>query len=389
MSVSADASYDDISSITDFANSDNPLVTIWQSFTATTTDYLYGVQLYAKTPDTVVGGQVRSAVGINIVIYDGPNPTFPVFTQLTATTVAAQPAGWVSFVFPSPFTSLVNGAQYTIEVGGSGAENFLWGYAFVTPSTGYAGGTASFQPPSNLFFVVQKIPIPTNPNIPNTFATIEVGDGSVLAPSYTFTSEPTTGFYHTPSTVNFTSAGVAIMRLNSDGIEPADDDTVDIGTGSNRFRDLYLGNAGHNGFFARTTGVTATIRGTAGDPIVTYVTTSGYMIKIGTFMFISGYVSWNALVGGAGNVFIELGGPTLNVQPDDVAIINIVASNIGPYPAGATIAGSIPAGPAPLIINLIYNVPSAPIGNVAITELPAIGEIYYTGSFPNAPFGGP
>lgn len=388
MTVSTDAFYNDIAALTDFANSDNPLITIWQSFTATTTDYLYGVQLYGKTPDTVIGGQPINAVGINITIYNGPNPTFPVFTQLTATNVNSQPAGWISFVFPSPFTALVNGNQYTIEVGGPGAENFLWGYAFVSATTGYAGGAASFQPPSNLFFIVQKIPIPDNPNIPNTFTTLEVGDGSAAAPSYTFTSDTTTGLYHPLGAVGISVAGTTALLVSATEIRPITDNTYNIGDVTTRIGNLYLGNgAGQSTFFnVLTAADLPTIRATGVDPVVTYTLQLGVVIKIGTIYFISGWVEWSSLVGGAGNAFIE---STISITPSVTAVINILADNVA-YPAGSTLTSIVNIGTNPIRLNLVYNTSSAPVTSLPIGSLPAgAGRIQYTGMITVQPVGGP
>jgi hypothetical protein len=388
MTVSPDAVYNDIASLTDFANSDNPAVTIWQSFTATTNEYLYGVQLYGKTPDNIIGGQVINAIGINITVYNGPNNTFPIFAQLTAANVDAQPAGWIPFVFPSPFSTLVNGNQYTIEVSGAGAENFLWGYAFVTPTTNYIGGTASFQPPSNLFFIVEKIPIPTNPNIPNTFTTIEVGDGSAAAPSYTFTSDTTTGLFLQPGPeLGVSVGGIEIVNVNSNSMIPGADDTINLGLAVRRYSNLYLAQgAGGDPFFRlRTSADIPIIRGSGADPAVTYVTQSGRILCIGTVYFITGEISWSAFAGGAGNIFIE---STVTADISNVCVVNVIGENIG-YPAGSVLTSISNTGGGSILLNLFYTTAAAANTAITVADMPAAGTLRYTGIITGNPNGVP
>jgi hypothetical protein len=387
MTVSPDAIYNDIASLTDFANSDNPAVTIWQSFTATTNEYLYGVQLYGKTPDNIIGGQVINAIGINITVYDGPNNTFPVFAQLTAANVDAQPAGWIPFVFPSPFATLVNGNQYTIEVSGAGAENFLWGYAFVTPTTNYTGGTASFQPPSNLFFIVEKIPIPTNPNIPNTFTTIEVGDGSAAAPSYTFTSDTTTGLFRQPGQeLGVSVGGVEIVNVNSNSMIPGADDAISLGIPVRRYNNLYLAQgAGSNPFFRLTEPADTPIIIASGvNPVVTYVTQSGRVLCIGTVYFITGEISWSAFAGGAGNVSIVCSGFDIANE----CVVNVIGENIS-YPAGSVLTSISNIGVGPTTLNLFYTTASAANTAITVADMPAAGTLRYTGIITGNPNGPP
>jgi hypothetical protein len=377
MSIQVDAVFDDVASLNGFANSTTPN-TIWQSFTSGSALYLYGVQLFGKTPDTIINGQPISATGINITIYNGTGTGGSIFATLTAADVPATGPNWISFPFPSPYTTLTPGNIYTIAIGGPGGEDFLWGYSFVSPTSSYPGGEASFQPPSDLFFKVEVIPVPSNPNIPNTFTLVEVEDGTAAAPSYTFINDLTTGLYRStgPSSLSVTVAGVQHTRFEP-GIT-APNGVISLGTaisGGGGYSDIFLNPAGFETFFEDFGLDLPIIRASGADPVMTYLSQDGRVIRIGTLLFISGRIEWTGFAGGAGNLFVE---STVN---RDIIGNNIMSMSLSgfTYPAGASPYGEVQNALAPVSINLMCNITAAAPIPVTIAMLPAAGAIIYTG----------
>lgn len=392
MSVTTDTAYNDIASLTDFANSDNIGMPIWQSFTATTAEYLYGVQLYAKTPDVIIGGDPPSAEGVNVVIYDGTGTGGSVFTQLVASNVPSTTATWISFVFPSPFSTLTIGNTYTIAIEGAGANDFLWGYALNSAQTSYPGGEASFQPPSDLFFIVQVIPIPTNPNIPNTFSFVQVANGTAAAPSYTFTADNSTGIFNdtsiAPASVALSAGGTEIVQANANGFMPPVSDTYDLGGLTNRFRNLWIGGLGENFYDYNTIALTPTLNGSGADPVVTYGTQTLNYVRIGTLVNIQGTITWTATVGGAGSLQIQctLPGSVGSVQGSN-NLINLVTTFVT-FPAGTYLTGQLQSA-TNLIIEFVATTSAGASTTLTTAALGAAGSIIFSGSYQQVPPPGP
>jgi hypothetical protein len=345
MSISTDAFYDNIAAIKDYANSINNAAPIWQSFKSGSNQYLYGVQLYIKTPDTVIGGQPINANGINIIIYNGTGIAGSVFAQLSAANVPATGPTWYTFVMPSPFVTLTSGATYTIAVSGTGSGNLLWGYSYSTPQSTYPDGEASFQPASDLFFKVQITPVPVDPNIPNTFNFIEVQDGSAVAPSYTFTNDLTTGVYRIPAGsgdggaagVAITSSGVNVLNIVQSGVIPNVSGNVALGSTLKRFNNLFLSGTGAQPFFESGTAFVI-LQGSITDPTgIVYTTQTLNYIKLGVLYFIQGQLNWSSIgVLGTGNIIINVS----LVSNNNINLMNVVLDNFS-YAAApnASLAG--------------------------------------------------
>ena len=93
------------------------------------------------------------------------------------------------------------------------------------------------------------------------------------------------------------------------------DALIDVGTSGARFKDLYLsggvflgGTGSANKLDDVETGTwTPVIRGTSGNPSVTYVTgnTGGMYTKVGDTVFIFFEVRWSAITGGGGVVYLS------------------------------------------------------------------------------------
>ena len=335
MTEITNTAFDNIAGLSDFANNS---AGVWQSFTAINTPgflNLIAVELYGKTPDTG-----EDAQGVTIIIYDGTGTGGPVVASINSITVPSQiMPNWTRFQFPSPFFVLTPGNVYTIQITGTGAIDFLWGFSIVTPFSTYPGGMASFPPNSDLFFRVQTIDIPTDPNLPTTFPFLQVGNGSAPAPSYSFTNAQTTGLY---------VAGVDTMGISSGGVErltfPPSADILPIGGAANgttnlggllnSFGDIYINHMAQPFFLSGT--ATPTLESTSGAFAITYVQQSLRRIFIGTLVYMEGVIEWSAAAPpGTGNLII-LFLPDAPVTNN--AIITVAMSNVS-YTAGATVCG--------------------------------------------------
>lgn len=382
MSISVDAIFDNTPALTDFANS----VTannIWQSFTSGSSEFLYGIQLFGKTPDTIISGQPISAVGVVLTVYNGTGTGGSVLASSLPTNVSPTTETWVQFLFPSPYATLVPGNVYTIAIGGTGFEDFLWGYSYVTPTSSYPGGQASFNPPSDLFFKVEVTPVPIDPIVPNTFPFTEVGNGTAANPAYTFVNDLSTGmFLQAPGQLGLSAGGIQSVAITSGAILPGNP-TIDLGGALTGFENLYLNPAGQETYFQIYTLTDLPILFHTGlnTPVpANYTAQEGFVIRQGPIVFISGRLEWSFVFPAAVQPVVIRS--TVSNTCDRNGLINLFCDNLT-YPAGSSPFGrmNLNATSQPYDIELRYNTSGANANQMVGSMFNSPGRIFYCGSF--------
>lgn len=382
MAETTDAAFDDVAAITDFANTTDG---VWQSFTAIGALNLRAVELYAKTPD---GG--GGAEGVAVIIRNGTGTGGAIVTQLTSATVAEtlSPA-WIRFQFPDPYVALVPAAVYTIQISGSGAQDFLWGYALTTPFTGYSGGVSSFLPDSDLFFRVKVIPSDVNPDVDNTFDFVETNDNTAAAPAYRFISDGATGMYlPAAGELGFTTAGTAAATIDAVGnLRPAVDDTMSLGTtglgGPGRWLNAFFGGM-FQGFYARDfpllSAWTPTIESSGAAFPITYGIQRATFIRSGTIVQIQGEVTWTASAPVAGDLqIVGIPAALLSEGSGLEALINVTFDSVT-YGAGNMVSGHL--GPTSTFIDFRVTSNGAAATTLdALAAMGATGGIVFSGSY--------
>lgn len=365
------AFFDATAALSGFANATGG--GLWQSLKALPAAALnlIAVELYGKTPDGV--DQVS---GVGLKVYDGVGTGGAVFAAVSAVTVvdvASAPA-WIRFEFPGPFSALVPGNDYTIEITGAGAAQFLWGYALVTPFIDYPDGTASFQPPCDLFFRVKTTPDTVNPDLPTAFAFLTVDDGSAVAPSYSFNNDTAVGLFLETAVVP-TAVGLA------GDLTPAVTGVTQLGVLNRPFGDIFQGNLNRALTQFRTLSNTLVLTdATAGTYLPTLTLNEYVDFRIGRMVMFTLNMAWTPGTGvPTGTALTVTGLPDPSIAGRISPLTIIATLNNTP---NVTLAASIPAnGTEILFYEFTGGAAPTQIVDTAADTAPGTGSLLITGTY--------